>query len=51
MSEAARQVSFCGLGNLGAPICAGLVESIHTVRAFDPRPEALEPLVALGAVR
>jgi 3-hydroxyisobutyrate dehydrogenase-like beta-hydroxyacid dehydrogenase len=50
MSEVARQVSFCGLGNLGAPICAGLVASVHTVRAFDPRPEALGPLVAQGAI-
>jgi 3-hydroxyisobutyrate dehydrogenase len=50
MSEVARQVSFCGLGNLGAPICAGLVASVHTVRAFDTRPEALAPLVAQGAI-
>ena len=50
MSEEARQVSFCGLGNLGAPICAGLVASAHTVRAFDPRPEALAPLVAQGVI-
>ena len=40
MSEVARQVSFCGLGNLGALICARLVASVHTVRAFDLRPEA-----------
>ncbi|MEO5839554.1 MAG: NAD(P)-dependent oxidoreductase [Acidimicrobiales bacterium] len=50
MGEAARRVSFCGLGNLGAPICTALVGSIHTVQAFDPRQEALAPLVALGAV-
>jgi 3-hydroxyisobutyrate dehydrogenase len=49
MSEVARRVSFCGLGNLGAPICAALVASVHTVWAFDPRSEALEPLVAQGA--
>jgi 3-hydroxyisobutyrate dehydrogenase len=49
MSEAARRVSFCGLGNLGAPICTALVASVHAVQAFDPRPEALAPLVALGA--
>jgi 3-hydroxyisobutyrate dehydrogenase-like beta-hydroxyacid dehydrogenase len=50
MSEAARRVSFCGLGNLGAPICAALVASVHTVRAYDPRPEALGPLVTQGAI-
>ena len=49
MTERARRVSFCGLGNLGAPICTALAASIHDVRAFDPRPEALAPLVALGA--
>jgi len=51
MSEVTLQVSFCGLGNLGAPICAALVASPHTVRAFDTRPEALAPLVAQGAAQ
>jgi 3-hydroxyisobutyrate dehydrogenase-like beta-hydroxyacid dehydrogenase len=49
MTEQVRRVSFCGLGDLGGPICAALAP-VHTVMAFDPRTEALAPSVALGAI-
>lgn len=42
-------VAFCGLGNLGGPVCDALIASPHRVSVYDPRPEAVDPRVAAGA--
>ena len=47
--ESSLRVAFCGLGNLGGPICDALVASPHIVAVFDPRREVVEPRVARGA--
>jgi len=42
-------VGFIGLGNMGFPMASRLIRENHDVTAFDPRGEALELVVALGA--
>jgi 3-hydroxyisobutyrate dehydrogenase-like beta-hydroxyacid dehydrogenase len=42
-------IGFIGLGNMGFPMARRLVEANHDVVAFDPRAEALEKLLTLGA--
>lgn len=46
MSE---QLGFLGLGAIGSVLAGALVEAGHHVTVFDPRPEAIEQLVAQGA--
>ena len=48
-SPAPSTVAFCGLGHLGGQVGDALIASPHRVRAYDPRPEALDPRVAAGA--
>ena len=36
-------VAFLGLGNMGGPMAANLVEAGHTVRGFDPVAAAQRP--------
>ena len=43
-------IAFLGLGAMGAPIAERLIDSGFTVRVFDPRAEAMAPLVARGGV-
>ena len=40
---------FIGLGAMGGPMAKSLLEAGHAVRAYDPRPEAVAAIVALGA--
>jgi 3-hydroxyisobutyrate dehydrogenase len=42
-------IAFLGLGNMGAPMSANLVNAGHTVRGFDPVPAAAEAAAAHGA--
>ncbi|AKE38787.1 3-hydroxyisobutyrate dehydrogenase [Corynebacterium camporealensis] len=41
-------IAFIGLGNMGGPMAANLVEAGHTVRGFDVVPEACEAAEANG---
>jgi len=43
-------IAFIGCGAMGAPIAERLIDSGHAVRLFDPRAEAMAPLVARGGV-
>jgi 3-hydroxyisobutyrate dehydrogenase-like beta-hydroxyacid dehydrogenase len=43
-------LAFIGCGAMGAPIAERLIDAGHTVRVFDPRAEAMAPLVARGAI-
>jgi len=43
------RVGFVGLGKMGAGMAGHLAASEHDVAVFDTRPEAIEPLAALGA--
>ena len=43
-------LAFIGCGAMGAPIAERLIDAGHTVRVFDPRTEAMAPLVARGGV-
>lgn len=43
------QVAFIGLGNMGGPMAANLLEAGHRLTAFDLVPEALERLREQGA--
>lgn len=47
MSDGA--VGFVGLGAMGAPMAAALIDSGHQLAVFDERAEAMEPLLARGA--
>ncbi len=49
MTVDARRVAFCGLGQLGGPVCDVLLGSVHRVTVYDPRPDAVAPRVAAGA--
>jgi 3-hydroxyisobutyrate dehydrogenase-like beta-hydroxyacid dehydrogenase len=42
-------IAFIGCGAMGAPIAERLIDAGHAVRVFDPRAEAMAPLVARGA--
>ena len=44
------EVGFIGLGNMGFPMACRLIQEQHDVIAFDTRSEALERVVALGAL-
>ena len=41
-------IAFLGLGNMGGPMAANLVSAGHTVRGFDPVPQAQEAARAAG---
>jgi 3-hydroxyisobutyrate dehydrogenase-like beta-hydroxyacid dehydrogenase len=43
-------LAFIGCGAMGAPIAERLIDAGHTVRVFDPRAEAMTPLVARGGI-
>jgi len=43
------RIGFIGLGNMGFAMARRLLQEQHDVIAFDPRSEALERVVALGA--
>jgi 3-hydroxyisobutyrate dehydrogenase-like beta-hydroxyacid dehydrogenase len=43
-------IAFIGCGAMGAPIAERLIDAGYTVRVFDPRAEAMAPLVARGGV-
>ena len=43
-------IAFIGCGAMGAPIAERLIDSGYAVRLFDPRAEAMAPLVARGGV-
>jgi 3-hydroxyisobutyrate dehydrogenase-like beta-hydroxyacid dehydrogenase len=43
-------IAFIGCGAMGAPIAERLIDAGYTVRVFDPRAEAMTPLVARGGV-
>jgi len=42
-------IGFIGLGNMGYPMSRRLIEAGHRLIVFDPRHEAMEQLVKLGA--
>src|ERR1700716_3759242 len=42
-------IGFIGLGKMGFPMARRLIEAKHQLVVFDPRKEAVEGLVALGA--
>src|SRR5689334_24486204 len=43
-------IAFIGCGAMGAPIAERLIDAGYQVRLFDPRAEAMAPLVARGGV-
>src|SRR5204862_493752 len=43
-------IAFIGCGAMGAPIAERLIDGGYQVRLFDPRAEAVQPLVARGGV-
>jgi 3-hydroxyisobutyrate dehydrogenase-like beta-hydroxyacid dehydrogenase len=43
-------IAFIGCGAMGAPIAERLIDAGYTVRLFDPRVEAMAPLVKRGGV-
>src|SRR5882672_3030585 len=43
-------IAFLGLGQMGAPIAERLIDAGNTVRVFDPRAEAMAPLVRRGGI-
>ena len=43
-------IAFLGLGQMGAPIAERLIDSGFKVRVFDPRTEAMAPLVRRGGI-
>lgn len=44
------EIGFLGLGQMGAPMAERLLADDVRLHVFDPRPEAMAPLVARGAV-
>lgn len=44
------RISFCGLGQMGGPMAARLVDAGHDVTVWNRTPARTEPLVARGAV-
>ena len=43
-------IGFIGLGKMGFPMARRLIEARHQLVVFDPRKDAVDKLVALGAV-
>jgi 3-hydroxyisobutyrate dehydrogenase-like beta-hydroxyacid dehydrogenase len=46
----AQTIAFIGCGAMGAPIAERLIDADYTVRLFDPRADAMKPLVRRGGV-
>jgi 3-hydroxyisobutyrate dehydrogenase-like beta-hydroxyacid dehydrogenase len=46
-----QTIAFIGCGAMGAPIAERLIDAGYTVRLFDPRTEAMAPLVSAAASR
>ncbi len=46
---ASKELGFIGLGNMGAPMAARLVDAGYSLTVFDTRASALEPFTARGA--
>lgn len=44
------QIGFIGLGNMGAPMAERLLAGDVTLHVHDPRPEAMAPFAARGAI-
>lgn len=44
-----QKIAFLGLGHMGAPMAANLVDAGHTVRGFDPAPAAAAAAAGNGA--
>jgi 3-hydroxyisobutyrate dehydrogenase len=42
------RIGFIGVGNMGGPMARNLLKAGHRVSAFDPRADAVEPVVAAG---
>ena len=45
-----QTIAFIGCGAMGAPIAERLIDAHYTVRVFDPRAEAMKPLIARGGI-
>src|SRR6187401_957467 len=45
-----QTIAFIGCGAMGAPIAERLIDAGYTVRLFDPRTEAMAPLVKRGGM-
>ena len=43
-------IAFIGCGAMGAPIAERLIDAGYQVRVFDPRAEAIAPLVTRGGI-
>jgi 3-hydroxyisobutyrate dehydrogenase-like beta-hydroxyacid dehydrogenase len=43
-------IAFLGSGAMGAPIAERLIDAGNKVRVFDPRAEAMAPLVRRGGI-
>ena len=50
MPQPTTTIAFIGCGAMGAPIAERLIDAGYTVRLFDPRAEAMQPLAARGGV-
>src|ERR1041385_1968388 len=48
MGKRMETIAFIGCGAMGAPIAERLIDAGYRVRLFDPRAEAMAPLVARG---
>src|SRR3978361_2549303 len=44
------EIGFIGLGKMGFPMARRLIEAGHQLTVFDTRKEAVDKLIALGAV-
>lgn len=44
------KVAFIGLGNMGGPMAANLLQAGHSLTVFDVQPQALQPLAEQGAL-
>jgi 3-hydroxyisobutyrate dehydrogenase-like beta-hydroxyacid dehydrogenase len=48
--EVTESIAFIGCGAMGAPIAERLIDAGYSLRLFDPRAEAMAPLVARGGI-
>jgi 3-hydroxyisobutyrate dehydrogenase-like beta-hydroxyacid dehydrogenase len=44
------RVAIIGVGRMGGPIADHVIKAGHTVRVYDPSPDAIQPRVAAGAI-
>ena len=45
-----KNISFIGLGHMGAPMAANLIKAGYTVKIYDLNPQLMSPLVEQGAI-